>query len=119
LEAVLRVVHLLEGVDWQPGNDAAVLTKDAGEVLLTAHTDALFGPPPEDRQVRIMVTIPGEAATDYLLVRELVAAGMDCMRINCAHDDLQAWERMTDHVGRANRDLQRSCRISMDIAARS
>jgi pyruvate kinase len=63
-----------------------------------------------------MVTMPGEAAADYPLVRELVAAGMDCMRINCAHDDRQAWERMVDHLKRANRELQRTCRVSMDIA---
>ena len=116
LEAVLRVLHLLEGVPWEPAIETAALTKDEGEILLTTHTDALFGPPPDQRQVRIMVTIPGEAAADYLLVRELVAAGMDCMRINCAHDDRPAWERMTEHLRRANRDLQRSCRISMDIA---
>jgi pyruvate kinase len=116
LEAVLRVLHLLQGVGWEPPIAEGALTKDEGEILLEAHTDALFGPPPDQRSVRIMVTIPGEAAADYLLVRELIAAGMDCMRINCAHDNPHAWERMTDHVRRANRDLQRSCRISMDIA---
>jgi len=41
---------------------------------------------------------------------------MDCMRINCAHDDLATWERMTDHLAHANRDLQRACRLVMDIA---
>jgi pyruvate kinase len=117
LETVLKVLHALEGgVAWEPAFDTQPLTKDQGEILLAGHTDALFGPPPDRRTVRIMVTMPGEAAADYLLVRALVDAGMDCMRINCAHDDRQAWERMTEHVRRANRDLQRACRISMDIA---
>ncbi len=31
--------------------------------------------------------MPTEAATDFDLVRDLLAAGMDVMRINCAHDD--------------------------------
>jgi hypothetical protein len=58
---------------------------------LAAHTEALFGPQLEGRTVRIMVMMPGEAAEDYLLVHDLVAAGMDCMRINCAHDDAATW----------------------------
>ena len=108
LETVLRVLHMLEGVTWDIAIDTAPLTKDAGEVLLAAHTDALFGPAPDGRSVRIMVTMPGDAATDYLLIRELVAAGMDCMRINCAHDDAAIWARMIDHLRRANGELRRA-----------
>ena len=116
LEAVLKVLHLLDGDSWDALIDSAPITKDAGEVLLAAHTDALLGPAPDGRTVRIMVTMPGEAASDYPLVRELVAGGMDCMRINCAHDDAAVWERMVHHLARANRELHRACRLSMDIA---
>jgi len=45
-----------------------------------------------------MVTMPSEAADDYALIEALVEAGMDCMRINCAHDDAAAWQRMIDHL---------------------
>ena len=114
LEAVLKALHALEGVPW-PKADPEPLTEDVGEALLWAHTDALFGPAPDGRTVRIMVTMPGEAGTDYLLVRDLVAAGMDCMRINCAHDDAAVWERMVEHLRRANHEVQRACRLSMDI----
>jgi pyruvate kinase len=48
-----------------------------------------------------MVTTPGEASMDARLVRDLVAAGMDCMRINCAHDDPSAWGLMIDHLHRS------------------
>ena len=116
LETVLKVLHALEGGAWKPLIDTPSLSKEAGELLLAAHTDALLGPPSNGRTVRIMVTMPGEAGSDYLLVRELVAAGMDCMRINCAHDDAATWERMIAHLTRANRELQRACRLSMDIA---
>jgi pyruvate kinase len=116
LETVLRVLHLLEGGSWHPLINSAPLSKEAGDVLLADHTDALLGPAPAGRTVRIMVTMPGEAGSDYLLVRDLVAAGMDCMRINCAHDDAATWERMITHLTRANHELQRACRLSMDIA---
>jgi pyruvate kinase len=115
LETVLRVLHTLDGAPWDPALDASPLTKDQGEVLLGAHADGLFGPPPEGRTVRIMVTMPGEAAADYMPVRDLVAAGMDCMRINCAHDDVATWARMIEHMRRANGELRRKCRVTMDI----
>jgi pyruvate kinase len=83
---------------------------------LEAHTDRLLGPPPLPRRVRIMVTLPAEAAGDYPFVRELVLRGMDCARINCAHDDPASWERMAAHVRRAAEETGRSCRILMDLA---
>ena len=116
LETVLRTLHVLDSASWDVVQDAGSITKDEGEVLLAAHTDALLGTPPDGRNVRVMVTMPGEAANDYTLVRDLVVAGMDCMRINCAHDDPGVWERMIRHLRRANRELQRSCLLSMDIA---
>jgi pyruvate kinase len=116
LEAVLGVLHQLGGLSWTDVADEPPLTKDAGEVLLADHTDALFGPAPDGRTVRIMVTMPGEASTDARLVRDLVDAGMDCMRVNCAHDDESAWGVMIDHLRRANADSGRHCRVLMDIA---
>ena len=40
---------------------------------------------------------------------------MDCMRINCAHDDVATWLRMIEHLRRAERSLGRSCRVVMDL----
>ena len=116
LETVLKTLHVLDGGSWDGEEDAGSITNDEGEVLLATHTDALLGAPPDARHVRIMVTMPGEAANDYTLVRDLVLAGMDCMRVNCAHDDRATWERMIRHLRRANRELQRSCLLFMDIA---
>jgi len=89
-------------------------TGDPQEIL-DAHTEALLGVAPSKRRVRIMVTMPSEAAEDYALVHELVRTGMDCMRINCAHDDAAAWERMIDHLRRASEALGRPVRVAMDL----
>jgi pyruvate kinase len=88
----------------------------AGRALLKAHTDALFGAAPAGRDVRIMVTMPSEAAHDGALVRDLVASGMDCMRINTAHDDEDAWGQMVARLRGARRDTRRECRLLMDLA---
>ena len=63
-----------------------------------------------------MVTMPSEAADDYLLIHNLLQQGMDCMRINCAHDDPTAWLRMIGHLRRAEIALERRCRVVMDLA---
>ena len=62
-----------------------------------------------------MVTMPSAAATDYTLIHTLLRQGMDCMRINCAHDDEDAWQRMIEHLRRAEQALGRSCRVVMDL----
>ena len=86
-----------------------------GRAPLRHNTDRLLGPQPSHRQVRIMVTMPSEAASDYPLVRELLVRGMDCMRINCAHDDAAIWSRIADQLERAKRELGRPCRLLMDL----
>ena len=41
---------------------------------------------------------------------------MDCMRINCSYDGRSAWVAMAEHLKRANRELGKNCRLSMDLA---
>jgi pyruvate kinase len=115
LHAVLRSLHLLAGVEPPAAPERAPLTLDDGEALLALHTGELFGPSPDGRSVRIMVTAPAEAATDYELVRDLLAAGMDCMRINCAHDGPPEWLQMIEHLKRATAETGRACRVCMDV----
>lgn len=87
-----------------------------GRELLDRNARVLLGAPPASRDVRIMVTMPSEAADDYRLVRDLLGAGMDCMRINTAHDDASAWDRMLRHLDRAKEEIGRPCCVLMDLA---
>jgi pyruvate kinase len=82
---------------------------------LQEHTNALLGPVPKERAVRIMVTLPTEAASDYGLVRQLIESGMDIARINCAHDAATQWQAMADQVHRAALAVGRPVRILMDL----
>jgi hypothetical protein len=59
---------------------------NSGSALLEKHTVESLGMAPSDRNVRIMVTMPSEAAKDPTLVRNFLDHGMNIMRINCAHD---------------------------------
>jgi pyruvate kinase len=86
-----------------------------GHDLLRHQSEAALGPTPKHRAVRIMVTLPSEAAEDYELVNRLTARGMDVARINCAHDEATAWTRMTEHVRRASEETERPCKVCLDL----
>jgi pyruvate kinase len=115
LDALLSALGALSG---RPSPFAAPTEAEffAGEQRLTEATAGLFGPPPSHRRSHIMVTLPSEAATDPDYVLSLVRCGMDVARINCAHDDRDAWRAMADNVRIAGRAVGRSLRVLMDIA---
>lgn len=87
-----------------------------GERLLRAETARVFGPQHAGRAVRIMVTLPTGAADDIDFVTELVRAGMDAARINCAHDDADAWCKMIANVRAAEKRANRRCIVYADLA---
>jgi pyruvate kinase len=115
VDKVIGILHQLTGQPWQDHSQEEPGGSGTGRHLLQSHTDLLLGPVSRDRQVRIMVTLASEAATDYGLVRRLVHAGMDVARINCAHDDAQAWQAMAQSVRRAAKAAQRDVKILMDL----
>lgn len=88
----------------------------SGPMLLHEHSLQLLGVASGKRTVRIMVTMPSEAATDASLIRNLLAAGMDVLRINCTHDELAAWLAMIQNLCHAERELGRPCKILADLA---
>ena len=116
LDAVLAVLGRLAGAPAPASAGPDALDFATGKQLLAQHTDRLLGPARPDRNVRIMVTMPGSAADDGQLVHDLLAGGMDCARINCAHDDAATWTRIIENLRRAERALGRNCKVAMDLA---
>ena len=118
LENIDAVVSVLERLESSAGGSPvppSIVEFFRGHDLLRAHSEAALGPTPRNRGVRIMVTLPSEAASDHGLVSDLVRSGMDVARINCAHDDAQAWTAMAAQVRRAAADTGRPCGVCMDI----
>ena len=116
LHAVVNLLGRLTGSEEVPAqrSDGIPGLGDGG-LLLEKNTEILLGAAPTGRNVRIMVTMPSEAATDYELVRDLLASGMDCMRINCAHDGAEAWSAMVGNLRRAEKEVNKRCRVLMDL----
>lgn len=87
-----------------------------GRSLIEFNATRLFGPKESNRNTRIMVTLPTEAAFDSRLIHDLVAKGMNCARINCAHDDPAVWRAMIDNIILARQSTGKDCTILMDLA---
>jgi pyruvate kinase len=87
-----------------------------GKSMIKTNAELLFGKTKKQRYVRIMVTIPTEAATDESIIVNFLKAGMNVARINCAHDDPLVWAAMVDTIRRQSKQLELPCKITMDLA---
>jgi len=115
VRAVCMALQKLSGnADQNPGIENASLKLHSPKAY--AHKTAILGEPPARREVGIMVTLPFEAAQDGELVSEMIAAGMNVARINCAHDNRATWEAMIRNVRAASATAKKDCRIIMDLA---
>ncbi|MDZ4201871.1 MAG: pyruvate kinase [Gallionella sp.] len=116
INVVLDALHALAGMDRVKHDAASAIDIAGGEKRLNEHAVALLGAGSEKHATRVMVTMPSEAASDACLVRDLLAAGMDIMRINCAHDGPDEWLAMIRHLHAAERELGRTCKVYADLA---
>lgn len=76
----------------------------------------LLGYRSKGRRCRIMVTLPSKASHDFELIHDLIENGMNCARINCAHESQQEWSQMIENIKTASKQLRKNCKISMDLS---
>lgn len=125
LRAVSRCLRGLAGspgaepLGCQPASSGELfgpVTMRTGRELLARATERLLGATAPGRTVRIMVTLPTEAAEDPRLVGALLDAGMTVARINSAHDSPAQWRRMVAHVREQSARRGVECRTLFDLA---
>jgi pyruvate kinase len=121
LDAVTSVRERLDDALARGATAAPASPADSGPTweesnqLLHAHTRALLGPRPTHRHVYVMVTAPAAAEVDIVWVERLLAAGMNVLRVNTAHEDEAAWTHVVTtarHVAEARRA---QLRIAVDL----
>lgn len=79
--------------------------------LLRNNSNALLGNRKNNRKTAILITQPTEASEDASFAKSLLKLGMDCARINCAHDDETVWKKIIDNIQEYSTD----CKIMMDL----
>lgn len=108
-----RIINMLDGnTENLPHADS----NGYGPQQLENNAEILFGRRNSERHTRIMVTLPAQAAVHPELARRLLENGVDCMRINCAHDDQAVWQQMIGNIRLAEKSVGRQVRVFMDLA---
>lgn len=92
------------------------LTWEAAADYLHAHTVEVFGARPEDRHIYIMVTAPSADEVDRDWMAKQLEAGMNVLRINCAHEGQAEWAHMLDALEQARQRTGKGCAVLMDLA---
>jgi pyruvate kinase len=89
----------------------------AGAHTIAQEADTIFGRYSRAREARIMVTLPTEAGEEPRYLRTLLQQGIECVRINCAHDDPDVWTAMLTHLRDAEHAVGRTepVRVLMDL----
>ena len=89
----------------------SVLSVNEVKEIVATNTDALFGSKTHNRSTRILVTQPTIAAESSDFAKQLCENGMDCARVNCAHDNAEIWKKIIDNLKSHKPD----CKIFMDL----
>lgn len=118
MKSILDLKHLTNSLLNQKEilPSTGVLTIEKGNKLLKKNTKLLFGYKSKKRSTRIMVTLPSTAAEDLGFIRKLLGNGMNCARINCAHDTSDDWLKMINNVRTASKRQRKKCKITMDLS---
>ena len=126
MQALEQVLSVLKGLDRHshdaaarasngPASCSSTGTAASGNALLASAAQDLLGPACGSRSVRILVTLPREAALDAALLDAMIASGMDIARINCAHDDAATWIALAAQVRAAGVRAGRPIKVLMDL----
>lgn len=93
-----------------------VTSTERSREILEQHSRGLLGEVTPGRRVSIMVTQPTESAYHPALVRQMLEAGMDCARVNCAHDNQDVWLKIINIVREEAKKMGKTVRITMDLS---
>jgi pyruvate kinase len=94
----------------------AVMSWAAARSCLQQHTRDIFGPRPADRHIYVMVTAPSAKEADLAWMVMLLGAGMNVLRINCAHEGEKEWQAVVEALAQARQTTGLACRVIMDLA---
>lgn len=108
----LQAVLMRLGKTYPPNTS---LANNLHKTNLKEKSAILFGERTTDEPY-LMVTIDKSFSFDKEYLQQLMDAGMNIARINCAHDDEQVWEGMINNLRHASRRAGKECKIYMDLA---
>lgn len=118
IDTIIQLLELSVGTTTagEEGRNERAAAASAMRERAFSHATALFGPYQDSGQVHVMVTAGKEAISNETLIADLLKAGADVIRINCAHDDPTVWSEIVRIARQSSASLGKSCRVLMDLA---
>ena len=116
IDAVISTLSRIIGRDIERYDYPESSSFQFGRYILQERAEELFGEILPERNTAIMVTVAKPEAGDYQAIKELIESGMNVIRINCAHDGPEVWQKIIDNVRKAEAETGKTCKVSMDIA---
>ncbi|MFN2424498.1 MAG: pyruvate kinase, partial [Cryomorphaceae bacterium] len=113
---VVRNLKLIQGLPISDASTIELIGYKKSKKILKRHTRELFHAADKKHQVRIMVTLPNEAADDPSIIAQLAENGMQIARINLSHGDLETWTKMVHHIRTINKKIGHKIIIYMDLS---
>ncbi len=95
---------------------SAAMAWETAKRYLHQHTHEMLGPRPDDRHIYIMVTAPSAIEADCAWMLKMFSAGMNVLRVNCAHEREREWSQVIAALGEARKASGKECRVLMDLA---
>lgn len=114
LQAVQNILCQL--LNREPTMQQPSFSFSQSKAFLDAHTHDMLGEKPPKRNTRIMVTLSADLASNPKLLNRMLQAGMNCARINCAHDNASTWATLILSLRQAEQETGISCKVLMDLA---
>ena len=93
----------------------AAMPWETAKRYLHQHTREMLGPCPEGRHIYIMVTAPSAIEADRAWMLKMFNAGMNVLRVNCAHEGEQEWSQVIGALDEARKSTGKECRVLMDL----
>lgn len=113
---VVKNLKLIQGIELTEPTNIEMIGYKKSKKILKYHTRILFKAEDKKHQVRIMVTLPSEAATDKNMILQLADSGMQIARINLSHGNYEEWSSMVNHIKRINEETDHNIIIYMDLS---
>lgn len=92
------------------------LNFERGSNLLQHNAEKLFGKRSNPHIPAVMVTYETQLADNPDAIREMLLAGMQVARINCAHDSPEIWLKMIQQTKAMSKATKKPCKIYIDLA---
>lgn len=93
-----------------------VASSATGKTRLHLASEHMFGPARANRDVRILLTLPTDPPLKSETLERLLEAGMDCVRLNCAHGNPKQWLKQLEHLLDASQAVNHTCPVLMDLS---